>query len=304
MEISVIIPVYNKEQYLRQCLESVLEQEFGSFEVVVVNDGSTDASGRMCAEAAQSDARVRVIHAENGGVTAARRKGLELSRGRYVMFLDADDRLLPGALQATHSAITSSGADEVIATYVDQHGHQYSSGRSGWADTDSLLADLLGTRNTFCVLWGILFRRDLLDGCLGMPRLLNEREDIMTQIQVLMKHPKVYFITDCIYRYTACLPNTRQTTIDTIRLHDHLLRQALKPEWPRWEGLYQLNQIKFYECLLVKRQYATFSLHYKALRRHLHPAVPLADRIIIMLPPRLARLVVVAYKWLRSHLKS
>ena len=187
MEISVIIPVYNKAEYLMPCINSVLCQDFGSFEVVAVDDGSTDDSAELCDAMAAGDARLRVLHTENGGVTAARRRGVEASQGRYIMFLDADDRLLPGALAATHKAITESGADEVIGTYRTQHGEHCDSGRRGFASHGELIADLLATRNSFCVLWGILYRRELLSGCLDFPRELIEREDIMMQIKILPK---------------------------------------------------------------------------------------------------------------------
>ena len=76
MEISIIIPVYNKEAYVEQCLRQLMKQDFSSFEVIAVDDGSTDASGSICDRIASEDQRIRVIHTQNGGVTAARRKGL------------------------------------------------------------------------------------------------------------------------------------------------------------------------------------------------------------------------------------
>ena len=82
MEVSVVIPVYNKEEYVEQCLRSVLAQQFDGFEVIAVDDGSTDGSGAVCDRLAASDARLRVVHTPNGGVTAARRRGVEEARGR------------------------------------------------------------------------------------------------------------------------------------------------------------------------------------------------------------------------------
>ena len=120
MEISVVIPVYNKAEYLDSCFNSILKQDFDAFEVVVVNDGSTDGSGNICDKWAEQDKRLRIIHTENGGVTAARRKGVEAARGKYVVFADADDELLQGALQSLYRTIEDTQADEVIARYRSQ----------------------------------------------------------------------------------------------------------------------------------------------------------------------------------------
>lgn len=93
--ISIIIPVYNTEQYLPECIESILAQTFQDFELILVNDGSKDGSGKVCDEYAKKDERIRVIHKENGGVSKARNTGLDAAQGQYVMFCDADDYAEP-----------------------------------------------------------------------------------------------------------------------------------------------------------------------------------------------------------------
>ena len=91
MLITVIIPVYNSEKYLRECIDSVLVQTFTDFELLLINDGSTDASGKICDEYALKDARVKVFHKENGGVSSARNLGLSKALGEWIWFVDADD---------------------------------------------------------------------------------------------------------------------------------------------------------------------------------------------------------------------
>ncbi|MBO5128772.1 MAG: glycosyltransferase family 2 protein [Oscillospiraceae bacterium] len=97
--ISVIIPVYNVEKYLAECIDSVLCQSYTDYEIILVDDGATDSSGEMCDEYALKDSRIRVIHQPNGGLSAARNTGLRAARGEYVYFLDSDDYIEPCALE-------------------------------------------------------------------------------------------------------------------------------------------------------------------------------------------------------------
>ena len=90
-KISVIVPVYNVEKYLRKCIESILNQTFREFELILVDDGSTDSSGKICDEYALKDSRIKVIHKENGGASSARNAGLDVAKGEYIGFVDSDD---------------------------------------------------------------------------------------------------------------------------------------------------------------------------------------------------------------------
>ena len=99
-KISVIIPVYNAEKHLRCCIDSILSQTFTDFELLLIDDGSTDKSGEICDEYARKDKRVKASHKENGGVSSARNLGLDKARGEWICFCDSDDGLLPGAFEA------------------------------------------------------------------------------------------------------------------------------------------------------------------------------------------------------------
>lgn len=112
--ISVVIPVYNVEKYLAQCVDSVLDQTFQDFEIILVDDGATDSSGAMCDEYAQKDARIRVIHQPNGGLSAARNTGLSAASGEYIYFLDSDDYIEPTALADLVSVAEQEQADVVF----------------------------------------------------------------------------------------------------------------------------------------------------------------------------------------------
>lgn len=119
MNISIIIPVYNASQYLRECLDSVLSQTFdGDYEVIAVNDGSTDNSLDICREYASKYPNVVVLTGENAGVSAARNKALDIARGEWLVFVDADDMLMPDALTTLYERERVTGADMVLANAV------------------------------------------------------------------------------------------------------------------------------------------------------------------------------------------
>lgn len=111
--VSVIIPVYNVAPWLNECVESVVDQTFSDFEVLLIDDGSTDASGKMCDDWAEKDARIRVIHKENAGPSAARNRGISEAKGTCFTFLDADDRLDPEFLEKMYQGIAIQEADLV-----------------------------------------------------------------------------------------------------------------------------------------------------------------------------------------------
>lgn len=93
MFFSIIVPVYKVEKYINECVDSILSQTFSDFEIILVDDGSPDNCGKMCDEYALKDDRIKVIHKENGGLSDARNKGMEIAKGEYVLFLDSDDKL-------------------------------------------------------------------------------------------------------------------------------------------------------------------------------------------------------------------
>lgn len=127
-KISIISPVYNAERYIVKCLDSILVQTFQDWELILVDDGSSDKSGVICDEYAARDSRVIVIHKENGGVGAARQTGLDAVTGEYVIHADPDDWVEPTMLQELYAKAVAEAADVVICDYyVDTKRHTISS---------------------------------------------------------------------------------------------------------------------------------------------------------------------------------
>ena len=116
--ISVIVPVYNAEKYLKECIRSILNQTIQNLELILVNDGSTDGSGYICDEYINKDNRIKVIHKENGGVSSARNMGISEATGEYFTFVDSDDYLEPNALEILYNDIIIYNADISCALHA------------------------------------------------------------------------------------------------------------------------------------------------------------------------------------------
>lgn len=111
--VSIIVPVYNVEDYISECIESIQKQTYRNLQIILVDDGSVDRSGILCDEYAKQDRRITVIHQPNGGLVAARKQGLELAEGIYIGFVDGDDTIAPDMYQSLVDEIETSGADFV-----------------------------------------------------------------------------------------------------------------------------------------------------------------------------------------------
>lgn len=112
--VSVVIPVYNVEKYLNECVDSMLKQTYSSYEIILVDDGSTDSSGSICDEYAAKDNRISVIHKANGGLSSARNAGLEKAKGKYVYFLDSDDYIVEQAIKSLAEKAENDSSDIVF----------------------------------------------------------------------------------------------------------------------------------------------------------------------------------------------
>ncbi len=169
--ISVIVPVYNVEEYLKQCLDSILEQTFSNYEVILINDGSTDSSGLICQEYAEKDSRIRYFEKENGGLSDARNYGIEQAQGEYLTFVDSDDFLDKMHLNVLYTALVSNNVDISIVNYANYQtsnatfylhtfGEYYEKNYSSEELLDNL-AILERNDLSFSTIWGKLYKRSV-----------------------------------------------------------------------------------------------------------------------------------------------
>ena len=205
IKISILVPVYNVEQYLPRCIESVLAQDFQYWEMILVDDGSPDKCPQICDEYAKKDERIRVVHKVNGGLVSARLAGFENSIGKYLMFLDSDDYLLPNALSVLYNKI-KEGYDIVKGNDIRFNGD--------WNKIEKprlVGKEIFGNKNYLTsmlsydvlpYLWGGLYKRDLFTS-----EAFRDNQDIticddwISNISIWNKVDKYIAIDHAVYAY-------------------------------------------------------------------------------------------------------
>lgn len=239
--ISVIVPMYNLQDYVVRTLNSILAQTYQALEIIVVNDGSTDNSGYLLdAWAAEHPDRVRVIHIPNGGVTNARLTGVRAARGEWIGFVDGDDLIDPEMYQRLMDNASHFGADISHCGYQmefsDGRVHYFhNTGKIMEQDTMSGLRDLLTGDMVEPGLCNKLYRRRLFDEILQNPAVLADiriNEDLLMNFYLFRNADKSVFEDICPYHYLVRQGSaTRQklnpaTLYDPIRVKERILGEA------------------------------------------------------------------------------
>ena len=216
--VSVIVPVYKVEKYLRRCVDSILAQTYTNLEIILVDDGSPDDCPRICDEYAQKDKRIKVVHKQNGGVSSARNCGLDNATGDYIAFVDGDDYLQPEMYQKYVENIKIESSDIVIGGYnIERFGcvkRCIETSLQDFADTkkvDYILnyTDCYETKDCYvknkhipCYLFRMLFRKKLLDG-VSFFEDVRLMEDMLFFLRVLDKNKdaKISVLQEYLYNY-------------------------------------------------------------------------------------------------------
>lgn len=206
-KISIIVPVYNVEQYLEKCINSLLNQTYTNFEVILVDDGSTDLSGSICDKYSLLDRRVSVIHKCNGGLSSARNAGLSSSTGDFIGFVDSDDWISNDMYEYLYSLIIKSNADVVSADYFKSDGafsdfHNSYQEKIITGSTDILKyffsSDIMNQNNDYPV-WNKLYKRELFSNTYFPEGKIYE--DIVMNYRILQKCNIYVKSTKHVYAY-------------------------------------------------------------------------------------------------------
>lgn len=206
--VSIIVPVYNGESTLRRCVDSVLNQDYRDFELLLVNDGSTDGSGAICREYAAQDSRVRLIEKANSGVSDSRNRGLDAARGTYLQFLDCDDWITPDATCSLVDIARGQDCHLVVADFYRVVGKRVS--HKGDIEDEGILtreeyaAHMMENPADFYygVLWNKLYRRDIIETyALHMDPAISWCEDFMFNLEYIRWAKRFVAVHIPIYYY-------------------------------------------------------------------------------------------------------
>lgn len=229
--ISVIIPVYNTENYLQQCLESIIKQTYKNLEIIVVDDGSTDKSGVIADEFSLKDTRIKVIHKPNGGVSSARNTGINIANGKWIGFVDSDDTveenyfetLINNALE--NNADISFGISNIIDGKNDPVKNNYTPTVKCFTSHEAIIhllkADYFGC--------GInkIYRSNLSRGNL-FPQNIRQNEDLLVNFFCFKNAGKIVYTDAKLYNYThrigsACRNGFNPSFLDTVKVTQKIM---------------------------------------------------------------------------------
>lgn len=198
--ISVIVPVYNVENYLPRCIDSILLQSFTDFELILVDDGSPDSCGKICDEYALKDNRVRVLHKPNGGVSSARNLGIDNAIGEWTTFIDSDDYIDKNYLSEFYSAVNKYGADFVVINNYCCYKEPQTAKVILRGDYDTLFS--VDSMHRVCAPWGKLFNASIIrDLKLRFDQELSLGEDVVFVLSYLLCISKLVQIKSRSYCY-------------------------------------------------------------------------------------------------------
>ena len=234
-KISVIVPVYNVEAYLERCVESILQQTYAHFELILINDGSTDSSGQICDHLASQHENIKVYHIENAGVSNARNIGIQLATGSWVTFIDSDDFVTQDYLATLASAVEGVNVGFVIAPLhhikngivTDLPPH---SGKTELWSTEETMKELLMTTRTSFFPVAKLFKRDLLaDEKFNTNYHLAEDALFLTEL-LLKTRCSCVFIDKPVYYYDhregSATTSVNRHVFDTIEVYQQIIAQV------------------------------------------------------------------------------
>ena len=281
MFFSVIVPIYKVEEYLPTCIESVLNQTFSDFELILVDDGSPDTCPQICEDYAAKDSRIRVVHKQNGGLTSARQAGIRVAQGDYVYNLDSDDLIEPDTLECAHRHITETGCDMVSFAYrwvkngetvnIDDDGLEEGLYRSKDIETHiypRLLMDK-NMQHTSYYLAGKAVKRSLLTPFqLAVSESISLGEDLCCVVPCYLHIDSVYISKKTAYFYTV-----RETSLSKefnpkqFELVERVINEIRKNNMDKIADFSE--QVCRYSCFMCFAILATAaeSNHFKSIRK-------------------------------------
>ena len=259
MLISVVVPVYNVSDYLHFAMDSLIKQTYQNFEVILINDGSTDNSGDICDQYAAYDERIKVIHKENAGVSAARNTGIEAANGDYIAFVDSDDYIAPNMYEDMLRILKENDLDILECTaFRDKGGDIIEGCNDGqleiYEKEDALR---LAMHDCFVAAWSKLYKRSAI-GDVRFP-VGRKFEDTATSYLYVANANRVGHINRCYYYYRLNPNSITQTSFDPKSRWDFVLGYE---ERLQYAIKHQLSYIDDCNSLLMKAVLSCLTAYY------------------------------------------
>ena len=245
--ISIIVPIYNTDCYLRQCLDSIINQSYKNFEVLLVNDGSVDDSAMICKEFAEKDSRIRYFEKENGGVSSARNLGLKNVKGNYITFVDSDDWIEENYLEVLYNVLKENEVDVAISThkdfnmddnlyylpfYSEEQLHTLDIGKVSRDEFLELFPELSSLNHDFNCAVSKLFKADVVKNLL-FDESVNYGEDLDFFFKLYLKVSSVYYVNQPTYIYRQHQRSTSNNCLEShaiseIRIYEKILKKIME----------------------------------------------------------------------------
>lgn len=224
-KVSVLVPVYNVEKYIDECIQSILDQSFKDFELIVVDDASLDGSMSIVSKYADQDKRIRIIRkAHNEGLMSARKTGYLNAVGKYIMFCDSDDYLPKNSIEILYNSIANTAFDIVFADYIrkDRYGERiFKRTSTEFSTIEDVLKGLL-TRKIKTYLWSCIFDSRLFVNNYQTIKKQTINEDFILLTQILNHCKQVSFVNECVYVYRVNIDSSTGSAYSRARFLQEL----------------------------------------------------------------------------------
>ncbi|WP_242271457.1 glycosyltransferase [Bacillus cereus group sp. BfR-BA-01310] len=230
--ISIVVPIYNVEKYLHTCLNLLLKQPFSDFELILVDDGSTDYCGAICDEYSKQDERIKVIHKTNGGLSSARNAGIEAATGKYIVFIDPDDQIDADYFTRLYTIAEENDCDAVISGYKTVPTNNFMMPKfklnTVMNGKDFILSSPnIHSGNDLCFVWRYIYNLKNIKEKKNIR--FNEQvfigEDVIFNLEFLLESQRVYAISEQFYSYTVNNPDSLMRVPYKPKLESSLILQ-------------------------------------------------------------------------------
>lgn len=239
-KVSITIPVYNVEKYIKKCLDSVLSQTYKNWECILIDDGSTDSSKDICDEYADKDSRIKVMHKSNGGLASARQCGIDNSRGEYVITIDSDDWVEENHIEIMVNAIENSHADIVMFDYLinKKNEQEYRSNKPSSLDIKDVECDSF-THKIHTGLWCKIFKRSLFTDYNVIEAPGSYYEDMYSFISCIENAKRIHYVSKATYHYRM---NPTSMTNDNNRFRRYKMYKEAMANFAELDKLYNITK--------------------------------------------------------------